>query len=457
MGLSEGMIIPHYLQSRISRRTVSNIQNISLTRELHIHNANMYLESLQLFGIQFGLERIQRMCQLSGNPQDQYPSILIGGTNGKGSTAAFLDSILQARGLKTGLFTSPHLTSPLERIQINREYIPIIRMTSYINDQKRIAQENGIDLTYFEFMTSIAFRYFMDENIDIGVFEVGLGGRFDATNVLKSLITCITHIHYDHTNYLGNTLKAIALEKAGIVKRNGFFVHAEKRESIKKIFKQICMRNNTQYVDALLHTNVHCKFKSPYIIADFETPCGCYPSMKIPLLGFHQLNNALLAIRIAEELANFGIVLDTAVIKSGIENTAWNCRLEIVHEKPLALLDSAHNVEGIQRVLEFVDFLRTKKIIVVFGVLKDKQWKKMVKLVDYYADEIILTEPVSDRALPPGNFSNLRLSSHCHIIKDPLEAYKNALQSADDDSLILVTGSMYLVGYIKKHIRSLSG
>lgn len=450
------MIIPHYLQSRISRRTVSNIQNISLIRELHIQNATTYLESLQLFGIQFGLERIQCMCRLLGNPQDNYPSILIGGTNGKGSTAAFLNSILQAQGLKAGLFTSPHLMSPLERIQINKENIPIIRIASYINDHKRIAQESGIELTYFEFMTSIAFHYFMDKNIDIGVFEVGLGGRFDATNVLKPLISCITHIHYDHTNYLGNTLKAIAIEKAGIIKRNSLFIHAEKRAAIKKVFKNMCTVLNTHCIDALFNCTIRFSFEGPYLIACFKTPYNIYRSIRMPLLGFHQLNNALLAIRIAEELVNFNIKITPDSIKSGIENTAWHCRLEIMNEKPLVLLDSAHNVEGIQTILEFIDFLKKKKIIVVFGVLKDKQWKKMAKLVDYYADEIIFTEPVSERALSPDNFNYLRLSSRYRIIKDPLEAYQTALQSADADSLILVAGSMYLVGYIKKHIRSLS-
>ena len=154
------MIISHYLQSRISRRTVSNIQNILFSRELQINHARSYLDSLQRFGIKLGLERIRAICTLLNNPQEHYPSILIGGTNGKGSTAAFVSSILQSAGYKTGLFTSPHLVSPTERIQVDRQHIPPARMASLINEHKLLAQNHGIDLTYFEFMTSIAFSYF---------------------------------------------------------------------------------------------------------------------------------------------------------------------------------------------------------------------------------------------------------------------------------------------------------
>jgi dihydrofolate synthase / folylpolyglutamate synthase len=446
------MIVPCYPQSRISRRTVTNIQSILARKNQQNSYANAYLESLQFFGIKLGLERILHMCNVLHDPQKHYPSIVIGGTNGKGSTAAFLSSILESAGLSVGLFTSPHLISCAERIQINRIPILLDRMASLILEHKRLMQEQGIELTYFEFMTSLAFQYFKEEAVTMGIFEVGLGGRFDATNVLEPCISCITHVHYDHTEYLGNSLRSIALEKAGIIKKNSLFINAEPRISIKKLFKHVCLELRTQCINVLDDTRYDYQFKQPYYFVQCTTPYRTYESMRIPLLGFHQIPNVLLALRIAEELANKGIAISADAIKKGIENTIWDCRLEVVRQQPLTLLDSAHNVEGIQAALGYCASLKKSNLIVVLGVLKDKQWKNMAQIVDYHADEILFAEPLSERALPADSFTKLPLKTPYRIVKDPFEAYQAALSCANPDSVVLVFGSMYLVGYIKKRL-----
>ena len=198
-------------------RVVRHSQEIQAYQYERVTNSLLHLKMLDMSHIELVLGRIRQVCRIIDNPQNAYRSILVGGTNGKGSVCAFLTSILQEAGLKVGLYTSPHLINAEERIQINSEPINKLDLAKSIMMLKKIDSENKIGLTYFEFLTAIAFKYFRDNNVDIGVFEVGLGGRYDATNILNPLISCITHIDYDHINILGKTLSKIAREKAGII------------------------------------------------------------------------------------------------------------------------------------------------------------------------------------------------------------------------------------------------
>lgn len=422
-----------------------------INHSLAINKAYNYLNSLEHFGIKLGLERINKACSILNNPQMYYPSILITGTNGKGSTSAFVSSVLQSASYKVGLFTSPHLIDATERIQINREKIHPLRFASIINKIKKIDEKNDINLTYFEFMTCVSFQYFKEENIDVGVFEVGLGGKYDATNILNPLMSCLTYIDYDHTDYLGNTLIKITQEKAGIIKNNGCFIHSERRPYLKKLLKEICLKANSKYIDALKNTKIVFNFSYPYFNVSFTTHYNSYPNIKIPLLGYHQIQNALLSIRISEELNNFNFNISESHIKEGIENTRWECRLEPIQENPLVLFDSAHNIDGVKSAFNYVNNIKRKNLICVFGVLKDKLWKKMVQIVDLNSDDIIFTEPISERALPCYSYTALNLKTPYEIIRDPIEAYKKALSKANSESIVLVLGSMYLVGHIKRY------
>jgi dihydrofolate synthase/folylpolyglutamate synthase len=417
-------------------------------------NSYNFLKSLNISHIEFGLERIKKICSIMGNPQNKYKSVLIGGTNGKGSVCAFLASILQEANLKVGLFTSPHLISPEERIQINREPIHKFKLAKLITEHRKIDSEYNIGLTYFEFLTSIAFRYFKEENVDVGVFEVGLGGRYDATNILEPLISCVTHIDYDHVDILGDTLIKIAKEKAGIIKPNGCFIHSEKRPFIKKLFKQICQTHNSIYIDALRNCKFEIRFRNPYCKLFLTTPYCKYESILIPLIGPHQVFNAILAIRIAEELNNkFCFKIDQNTIAKGIRKAKWEGRLEIVKQNPLIILDCAHNPDGIKASLNAIKFMRKKKrVIIIFGVLRDKLWHEMLNAVNNEADYLILTKPDSDRALLPEEFLICAIKKPFHIERDPEVALSEAIKKAKSEDMILVIGSTYLVGQIKKSL-----
>ncbi|OGF63592.1 MAG: hypothetical protein A2Y62_06630 [Candidatus Fischerbacteria bacterium RBG_13_37_8] len=437
-----------------SSRIIRLAHTIQLNETAILNNAYHYLDSLNAFGIKLELNRIDTICKLLDNPQKSYPSVIIGGTNGKGSVSAFLAAILQESGLKVGLFTSPHLVSAVERIQINRIPIKPFRLAQLIHEQKKLDGQHTVNLTYFECMTALSFQYFKDEKIDFGIFEVGLGGTYDATNILEPLLSCVTHIHYDHTNYLGTTLPSIAREKAGIIKHNGCFIHMERRPSLKKIFARMCAAKDSLCINALQGTKVFLKFEYPYYRASFVTPHHHYQPVRIPLLGRHQVFNALLAVRIAEELINRGLKIPFSAIEAGIEHTKWEGRLEMVSRKPLIFIDSAHNLEGIQTAFETMLLLKKQKLIVLFGVLKDKLWRKMLKIIDVHADYIIFSEPVSERALSAEEFARVSIKTAHEIIPDPSKAYARALEKADDDSIILVIGSTYLAGHIKNSVFS---
>ncbi len=430
-------------------RIVKHSHEIQTYQTEYINNSLIYLKSLNVSNIKLGLDRITRICSILNNPQNEYYSILVGGTNGKGSVCAFLSSILQEAKFKTGLYTSPHLIKPEERIQINRVNIDSFDLAKFIIEHKKIDKEFNIGLTYFEFMTSIAFQYFKESKIDIGIFEVGLGGTYDATNVVSPLISCVTHIDYDHLNVLGNSLFKIAKEKAGIIKENGCFIHMESRYYIKKLFKDICKEKNSIYIDALKGCKFDIKFKYPYYHMSLITPYNKYKSIKIPFIGYYQVFNAILAIRLVEELRLFNIDISPEIITKGIVKTKWQGRLEIVKDNPLVILDCAHNPEGIKAALYSIKSIKKNKLIIIFGVLQDKLWEKMLKEIDMEADYIILTKPNSDRALELSNFLKVKLATSFDIEGNPEIAMEKALSKASSNDLIVVLGSTYLVGQIK--------
>lgn len=414
---------------------------------LNKFNPSAYLASLNIDKMRFGLKAITELLSRLGNPQKSYKTITIAGTNGKGSTAAMTASILYNAGYNVGLYTSPHLVDVRERIVINGKKISsqeFNRTIAYVRD--KIQQP----VTYFEFLTAVAFEYFKNQKIDIAVLEVGLGGRLDATNVCKPLVSVITNIAFDHTAYLGNTLESITYEKAGIIKRNGICVTAAKQKKVLEILEGVCLSRSAKLYR--LGRDIKINKQKDGLI----TYRGLHRDIKnltIPLKGEHQLSNAALALATIELCEKNGFRIDDKAIHAGLKNTRWEARLEILQSHPLFLLDGAHNPAGIDALCRSIkkDF-SFRRLILIFGALADKDYRQMLKKIAPLASVIILTQIKAKRAIPVNDMMKTvkELGYMAIVTKDVNQAIKQALAMARKQDLICATGSFYLAGEIKQ-------
>ena len=333
-------------------------------------NSSEYLAGLNVDAMHFGLAAITELLSRLGNPQKSYKTILIAGTNGKGSTAAMTASILCRAGYKVGLYTSPHLVDVRERIVVNGKKISrkeFGRIVGYVKDKKKQY------VTYFEFLTAAALVYFQRQKIDIAVLEVGLGGRLDATNVCNPLVSVITNIAFDHMDYLGNTLESITREKAGIVKRKGICVTAVKQEKVLEVLKNVCRQRQAKL--CCLGSDIKIK-KQKNGSLNYR---GLHRNLKnliIPLQGDHQLSNAALALATIEFIEKKGFSVDDTAIYAGLKNTHWEGRLEVLKNDPCFILDGAHNPAGISALCRSLknDF-SYRRLILIFGALADKNYR----------------------------------------------------------------------------------
>lgn len=409
--------------------------------------SSAYLTSLNVNKIHFGLKAITKLLACLGNPHDSYKTILIAGTNGKGSTAAMISSILCSAGYKVGLYTSPHLVDVRERIVVNGKKIALNefnRTIAYIKN--KIEQP----VTYFEFLTAAAFVYFKNSKIDIAVLEIGLGGRLDATNVCRPIASVITNIDFDHTAYLGNTLESITCEKAGIIKKNGICVTAAKQKKVLEILGNLCLRRRAKLY--CLGRDIKIKKQKDDFIA-YKGLRRNINNLKIPLRGDHQLCNAALALASIELCEKKGLIIDDKAIFAGLKNTHWEARMEILHYRPLFLLDGAHNPAGIDVLCRSLkkDF-SFQRLILIFGVLGDKDYRRMLRKIVPLASIIILTQIKTSRAVPVNDIMEAvrKLGYTAIITKDVNHAVKKALTLARKQDLICATGSFYLAGEVKQ-------
>ena len=309
-----------------------------------------YLYGLERFGIKLGLEVITTLLNTLGNPHQQYKSIHIAGTNGKGSTAAFLAQILIEAGYKVGLYTSPHLIQFNERIKINGKDISELDLINLIAVIKEKAEKNNLQLTFFEFTTALAFFYFAQQKIDVAVVETGMGGRLDVTNVIQPEVTIITNISLDHQQYLGETKEEIAAEKSGIIKDKAIVVTVEEDKEVLKIIEKKCMEKN-----AGLFLSDKAWPQEASLERQIFTVKG--QEYTIHLLGEHQLQNAALAIKAASLLAERGLLISSYNIQEGFKKAYWPGRLEIICNEPLVLVDCAHNLAGMQELARVIPSL----------------------------------------------------------------------------------------------------
>ena len=410
-------------------------------------NPSVYLDSLNVDKMRFGLKAISELLSRLGNPQNSYKIILIAGTNGKGSTAAMIASILCSAGYKVGLYTSPHLVDVRERIVINGKKIPLKEFNRTIADVKDKKEQ---PVTYFEFLTAVAFVYFQRQKVDIAVLEVGLGGRLDATNVCKPLVSVITNISLDHMDYLGNTLDSIAREKAGIIKQKGICITAAKQNKVLEVLKNVCLRRRAKLY--CLSSDIKIKKQKDGIL-NYEGLYRNLKNLKIPLQGDHQLSNAALALAAIELCEKKGFSIADTAIYAGLKNTHWEARLEVLQNQPLFLLDGAHNPAGISVLCRSLknDF-SYRRLILIFGALADKDYRQMLQKIVPLASIIILTQLKTKRAVPVNDIMETvkKMGYPAIVTENVKQAIERAQAMAKKQDLICATGSFYLAGEVKQ-------
>ncbi len=404
-----------------------------------------YIHSLLQFGIKPGLERISMLLSALGNPQDKIKTVHIAGTNGKGSTSTHIANILSAAGHKTGLYTSPYVLSFCERIQIDGENIPEKRLADAVTKVRAEIEklnQNGIVITEFEAITAAAFLYFYEAGCEFAVIEVGLGGRFDATNVLKSPRACvITSISLDHTKILGDTLPQIAFEKCGIIKNSVPVVTSENQNNdVLSVIKKTVRDKNCK----LTVTNP----KNARVVSDklgetvFEYDGESYT---LHLCGEHQIENAVNAIETAKLLG-----INEDFIKIGISKTEMLARMEIIGKEPLIIRDGGHN-EGCAKALrDFILRYKIKNIKMLVGMMADKDTEKYLELVCPLCDSVTVCTPSNPRAESAENLlvSAKKYCKNSFAVSDPKKAYGEVLKSANKSDTVLLCGSFYLMSDI---------
>ena len=396
-----------------------------------------------------GYEHAKILLEKIGNPEKKLKYIHIGGTNGKGSTAAMLASILQKAGYKTGLYTSPYIFRFNERIQINGEQISDEDLTIVTEYVKAFVDEMPIGPSEFALVCCIAFEYFARQHCDIVILEVGMGGENDSTNVIESPeVSVLTNIGLDHTEYLGTTLEEIALTKAGIFKENGNAVVYPSISSVEKVFMDVCQQRNVELsiVDFELLT------LKQY---DLEGQVFCHGQRKdihLPLLGNHQLNNAAVVLTVIDILIKKGWNISENAIYTGLKETRWPGRFEVVGMNPIFVIDGGHNPQCIEALAKNIkEYLYDKKVIAITGVLQDKDYKEMYQPVIPYISEFICITPPCPRKLEAKVLAeNLKKegakASACETIE---EAVQLAVKLADSTGAIVCFGSLYSINEIK--------
>jgi folylpolyglutamate synthase/dihydrofolate synthase len=413
-----------------------------------------YIHGTLKFGSKLGLHNIGVLLDLMGNPHKKLKYVHVAGTNGKGSTVAFISSILEASGYRVGIYTSPFIQRFTERIKINKDEISkeeLARLTSQVKEKVDLMVSKGENHpTEFEIVTAIAFQYFYESGCDIVVLEVGLGGRFDSTNIIDTPdLAVITTISYDHMDRLGNTLSSIAFEKAGIIKPGCDVISYEQQPEASEVIQKACRDRNARLNQIGFSGLKPMEFGIDGQIFDYEE----YKTLEIKLLGEHQLKNAAVSVKAAQLLALKGYNITEATIRKGLKDTRWPGRLEVLKVNPAVLVDGAHNVEGAVVLRKALDkYFPGKRLIFIMGVLVDKDYKAMMETVLPGCSRVITITPNSSRALPASELaSSARAYCKNVYISDTIEeAIRLGLQDASSEDIICAFGSLYYIGAVRE-------
>jgi dihydrofolate synthase/folylpolyglutamate synthase len=416
----------------------------------------------QAAAAKFDLENITILAERLGRPDRAYPSVHIAGTNGKGSTAAFLESILRRAGFRTGLNTSPHLEKINERIRINGEEISdqaFAETFTHIHERVEELLAAGklrAHPTYFECVTAMAFEYFARERVEFAVFEVGLGGRLDATNILSPLVTIITRVDFDHENFLGHSVKEIAAEKGGIVKPGVPLVLSDQRPEAREVILARAKILDCPVIEPVKIFRVDQEFiqEGSVHAHAIDTDSGKSFELVPSLPGRFQLENALNAVAAARILQNRGFQILDDAIAHGIANTIWPGRLEKLQSAPDVYLDGAHNPSAARELAHFLEqnFVG-RKIWLIYAALRDKAVDEVAGLLFPHAAEVTFTAPRTPRAVSAAQLAEIagHHAARFSVVPDAERAFEQALAQAAPEDAIFITGSLYLVGQLRHY------
>lgn len=432
---------------------------------MNYEQAIEFIHSTYKFGSKLGLQNITKLTELLGNPQNSYKIIHIAGTNGKGSTSNMIHDVLMASGYKAGLFISPFLEEFTERIQVNKQHIDkdsLARITQLVKEKIDIMIKEGYNHpTEFEVVTAIGFKYFQEQNIDFLVLEVGLGGRFDATNVVNNtLVSVITSISYDHMEYLGDTLEKIAFEKAGIIKENSNVVVYPQQDEILNVIRDVAKSKGTSVYETDKNNIIKLKGNlTGQWFKYLKTDVFNLSEAKINFLGEHQLYNVLTALRTLEIIKRDGFNITENNIIEGLKTCRFAGRFEILSENPVIILDGGHNINGIEYFSKAIkENFDENKIILFFGMLKDKNPEDVLPYILPLCKEVYTLTPNNPRAMKSTYLSEL-INKHSDIKAIPLDDYNQiipVIKNINKNDIIAFVGSLYMIGEVrtilKKHI-----
>lgn len=408
-----------------------------------------YINNSSWFGGQPGLERISELLEKLGSPQNGLKFIHIAGTNGKGSCAAMTAAVMKAAGYRTGLFTSPYLYSFNERMQINGRQIENDVLAEVMTRVRTVADGMDDHPTAFEVMTAAGLLWFSAQKCDIVVLEVGLGGRFDATNVISSPeVTVIMSIGLDHTEILGDTLEKIALEKSGIIKPGCDCVLYNQSEEVEAVIKRVCAE-----AGAVLHISAGDETEPEFDSLDGQVFTYKGNSYAIPLLGAHQRRNAAVVIEIAEVLRAKGWTIDQSELEHGLYSVFWPARFEVLSDDPYFVLDGGHNPQCASTVVSnLADYFPGVKHVMLVGVLKDKDYEKLFSILNLASDEFFCVTPDNPRALKAQDLADYlarfgKPVTVCESIEDGV--FSAADRAREIDGMVCAVGSLYIAGEIR--------
>ncbi|MCU9806745.1 MAG: bifunctional folylpolyglutamate synthase/dihydrofolate synthase [Paraclostridium dentum] len=425
---------------------------------MNYNEALQFIHESHKFGMRLGLDNIKKLLELLGNPQNNLKIIHVAGTNGKGSTCSFISSILKESGYKVGLYTSPFLETFTERIRVNGENIreeEVGKIVSLIKEKIEIMVSEGYSYpTEFEIVTAMAFYYYNQEKVDFVALEVGLGGRYDATNVIdKPVVSAITSISLDHTGILGDTLAKIAFEKGGIIKENCPTIVYPQQEEASEVIKNICAEKKSKYIE--------CDFKNIEIkssnINSQIYNCNIngkeLRDLEIKLIGDHQIKNSIVALNVIEYLNDIKITnISEENIRKGLLETKWPGRIEKISENPMFIIDGAHNEEGAKSLANSIDkYFENKNKILVIGMLEDKDIDSVLDLLIPKFNKVITTTPDNPRAIDANKLKEKIERYNIEVTCEPniKEAVDYALKISNKDDVIISAGSLYMIGNVR--------
>ena len=420
-----------------------------------ITNVDDYLVDLERFGIRLGLDNMRRLCEALERPERTFRSLVVAGTNGKGSVAAMTEAALRADGRRTGRYTSPHLVRPEERIAISGKPVTADRFRWAIETVRsavdRLRRQNRLEAppTFFEVMTAAAFVVFRQARVELAVLEVGLGGRFDATNVTQPVGIAITSVDLDHEAQLGTSIGAIAHEKAGVIKPNSVVILGERAPEVQDLIATTCHEQGALFIDARKGTSVRIRCTAHDTQLSLETPVRRYDRVRLALQGRHQAANAVTTVRLLEGLVHHGIEVSAHAIVSGLSNAAWPGRLEwITLPSGRVLLDAAHNPSSAQALAEYLAETRNTPVPFVLAVMRDKDVAGIIDILTPQASQIVCTRVSRERALSASALATCvrdrSPGTPVAVESEPEAAVARALADADT---VCVTGSIFLIGH----------